>query len=46
MKRSSIIAISVAFAMGFATTCWATEGAGTGTAAGAAGTGSMDSGSG
>jgi hypothetical protein len=46
MKRPGIMAISLALAMGLATTAWAAEGAGSGTSGGTTGTGSMDSGSG
>jgi hypothetical protein len=46
MKRPGIMAMSVALAMGLATTAWAAEGAGSGTAGGTSGTGSMESGSG
>jgi hypothetical protein len=46
MKRPGIMAMSVALAMGLATTAWAAEGADSGTAGGTSGTGSMESGSG
>jgi hypothetical protein len=43
MKRPGIMAISVALAMGLATTAWAAEGTSSGTSGGTSGTGSMNS---
>jgi hypothetical protein len=46
MKRTGIIAISIALATAFSTTCWSAEGAGSGAAGNTSGAGNMNSGSG